>query len=344
MLPLFVEADVAEEAGKPDSLYRYLAGLLRGAVNEERPISVTLTKALLRSGQVLVIVDGASERSDATRRAFNPENFGFEIKRLIATSREHKLPGMTVVVETETIPPGALFDFIARYLQEAQKNSGGKLPSEDRIHDACGDLKRLLDDTPCTPLLAAMWAMEIGAGSDDKNSRPRDVAELMDSYVRRVLLPEAKENESLVVRLTRDASRIAERELGEGYLPGSVTRATALEIMRSLDASEPEKRFAALERSRLLEPISQYSDRVRISPDPVAEHLVARLRTEEYGSDGQRWRDFINKLCDRDLPAGFVAALAACAEQEAYGAPVPLLIRQRIQQIRGSGAKRRAAA
>jgi len=55
MLPLLVETDVADEAGKPDGNYPYLAGLLRAAVNEERAISVPLTRALLRSGRVLVV-------------------------------------------------------------------------------------------------------------------------------------------------------------------------------------------------------------------------------------------------------------------------------------------------
>ena len=241
---------------------------------------------------------------------------------------------VTVVVETETIPTGALFDFIERYLEEAEKNGGGAPPSEDRILDACGDLKRLLGDTPCTPLLAAMWAMEIGAAPQTESSLPRGVAGLMDSYVRRVLLPAANGNEALVDRLTKDVTKLAERELGERYLPGSLTRATALEVMRTLDTSDPAKRFAILERSRLLEASSQYSDAVRISPDPVAEHLVARLRTEELRSDGPRWRAFLNQFLKRDLSTGFVAGLAACADHEAYGAPVPPVIRQRIKPIR----------
>ena len=115
---------------------------------------------MLRSGRVLVIVDGLSERSAATRQAFDPQRQGFEIYRLIVTSREREHPGMSVVVETETIPSGGLFDFIERYLQEMEKNGEGKLPGKDRIHYAAGDLERLLDDTPCAPLLAAMSARE----------------------------------------------------------------------------------------------------------------------------------------------------------------------------------------
>jgi hypothetical protein len=89
-----------------------------------------------------------------------------------------------------------------------------------------------------------------------------------------------------------------------------------------------------LERSRLLEASSRYSDAVRISPDPVAEHLVARLRAEEFAGDLPRWRVFLMQFQKRDSAAGFLAALAACSEHDVYGAPVPQLIRERLKQLR----------
>jgi hypothetical protein len=213
MLPILIEADLPEDAAKPNCFYPYLAGILRSAVNEGHPISPALTRALVRSGRLLVVVDGLSERSAATRQAFDPQRQGFEVNRLIVTSREHELPGVTTLIETETIPTGALFDFIERYLREMKENHEGELPSDDRILDACGDLKRLLGDTQCTPLLASMWAKEIGSPKAEL-PRPRGVAGLIESYIRRILLPSANGNESLVDRLTRDAAKIAERELG----------------------------------------------------------------------------------------------------------------------------------
>jgi hypothetical protein len=304
---------------------------------------VTLTKALLRSGHVLVIVDGLSERSASTRQAFNPQNQGFEIARLIVTSRERELPGMSAIIETETIPTGALFDFVERYLREMEKNGEGKLPREDQILDACGDLKRLLGDTPCTPLLAAMWAKEIGAPLQAELSRPRGVASLIESYVRRILLPAANGNETVVDRLTKDAAKIAERELGDRYKPGYLTRAAALEVMRSLDPSDPDRRFGLLEKSRLLESPSQHSDAVHIAPDPVAEHLVARLRIEELGGNIKEWRSFLTQLRKHGSPVDFVSALAACAEDDIYGALIPGLIHQYLKRTRDLGKEDEAA-
>ena len=329
MLPLFIQADAPDDAAKANGLCPYLAGLLRPAVNETRPISVTLTSALLRKGRVLVIVDGLSERSAATQQAFGPEKQGFEINRLIVTSRTPELPGMSDIVETESIATGMLFDFIERYLQEMVKSNEGQAPSEDKVLDACADLKRLLGDTPCTPLLAAMWAREIGGAPDD-SARPRGVASLMESYLRRILLPAAQGSEGLVDRLTRDAAKIAERELGDRYTPGFVTRAAALDVMRALDPADVEKRMELLQTSRLLESPSQHSDAVRISPDPVAEHLVAHLRCDDLGADADKWQGFLSGLAKQGAPAGFAAALAACAEDPVYGALIPDAIKRRI--------------
>jgi hypothetical protein len=344
VLPILVEADISDETARPGGLYPYLAGLLRAAVNEDRPISTALAQALLRKGLALVIVDGFSERSSATRRTFDPQNQGFEISRLIVTSRELDLSGMTVIVRTETIPTGGLFDFIQRYLSELSKLGEGSLPPEDRILDACGDLKRLLDETPCTPLLAAMWANEVAVSPTEAGARPRGVASLMDSYMRRILLPAANGNATLVDRLTRDAAKIAERELGDRYQPGYVTRGAVLDVMRSLDPSDADKRVELLEKSRLLEAPSQYADALHIAPDPVAEHLVARLRAEELGADQRKWRTFLTQLRKQGLPAGFVAALGACSQHEIYGAAIPVLVVRQIKGLQDGGAEAQEAA
>jgi hypothetical protein len=344
ILPVLVEADVSEDAAKPEGLYPYLAGLIRAAVNEDGRVSTTLAKALLRNGMVLVIVDGFSELSAATRRAFDPRVQGFEISRLIVTSRETDLPSMTTIVRTETIPTGGLYDFIERYLSELAKLGERAIPPEDRILDACGDLKRLLGDTPCTPLLATMWAKEVGSLPMEAEARPRGVASLMDSYVRRILLPAAGGNETLVDRLTKDAAKIAERELGDRYQPGYITRAAVLDVIRAVDPSDADKRVDLLEKSRLLEAPSQYSDAAHIAPDPVAEHLVARLRAEELAGDQRKWRAFLTQLRKGGLPSGFVAALIACSHHEIYGAGIPPLVRQQVQDLSDSDPNVKSAA
>ena len=73
MLPLLVDADVPEEVTRAGGLYLYVAGLIRSALNENPRVTVALAAALLRSGRVLIIVDGLSERSLVSGRTFDPQ-------------------------------------------------------------------------------------------------------------------------------------------------------------------------------------------------------------------------------------------------------------------------------
>jgi hypothetical protein len=86
------------------------------------------------------------------------------------------------------------------------------------------------------------------------------VTSLMDSYIRRLLLPAANGNETFVNRLTIDATKIAESELGDQYRPTRVTRSAALETLKALDAEDLDLRLKLLERSQILEAPSKDSD------------------------------------------------------------------------------------
>lgn len=327
MLALLLETDVPQDVTTPEALCTVLAGALRDALAEPRPISIGLATALLRKGRVLVIIDGMSERSSATRTAFDPARQGFPISHLVVTSREPGFAGIRTVMECQEIPPEALYDFINRYL--AKKTADAAPPPEPGIlFDACADLSRLLRDTPTTPLLATMWADEIAAAG-----RPMvdSVAELMDRYVRRLLRPTAQDNAAMIERLRLDATAIAQRELARDFRPGNVTRGDALSVLRELDATEPERRIGLLERSRLLEATSADSDQVHIAPDPVAEHLVARARTEALAANTAEWRRLLAELRRKGMPEGFIGALRACSRHSVYGRTVPAQIRAALE-------------
>jgi photosystem II stability/assembly factor-like uncharacterized protein len=332
ILPLLIEQDIPEEAAKVDGLCPYLAGLLRSALGQSRMISPALMEALLRTGRVMPIIDGFSERSAATRQAFDSSRQGFPATKLVITSRETAL-SRAVVLEMQTIPPGALYDFIERYLRLLTESAANPMPSEERILQACADLSRLLRDTPTTPLLAAMWAGEIAKPASDQ---ARGVADLMDRYVRRILLPAAGGDEALIERLRADAAAIAVCELGMGFQPGYVTRANTLRTLRELDPQQPERRLDLLLKSRLLEEPSRDSDMLRIAPDPVAEHMVARQRTEALGGDSKGWDAFVRDLQKAGWPEGFVAALRACADHHIYGPLVQPTVHELFRSDRRS--------
>jgi hypothetical protein len=81
-------------------------------------------------------------------------------------------------------------------------------------------------------------------------------------------------------------------------------------------------------KSRLLEEPSRESDVLRVAPDSVAEHMVARQRTESLGGDPAGWHAFVCDLRKADWPQGFVAALRASVDHHVYGSPVPPAVRE----------------
>jgi hypothetical protein len=284
-------------------------------------LSSKLGEALLRSGRVLVIVDGLSERNEATRRALDPSRPNFPIMRLIVTSRDAERGNMGAVMEVLAIPSDALYSFIARYIDgaaaiveiESQRPYEGPRPSEADIHDACARLMRLLSDKPTTPLFAAMWADEMRSG-DATATRVQSVAELIDSYVERLLTPVAGGNAVRLDSLRLDLAEIASQELGESLAPGWLTRTRVLDALRQLAADNPETRIDILLETRLLEADTRNPELMRI-----AEHLAARSRVEVMAGDSRKWRTFLDLLKRHRWPVGFVDAVCACLQARGYG-------------------------
>ena len=327
VLPLLIEQDVPAEATKNEVFGRFHAGLLRVAVQQDRACSTRLTLALLRQGRLMPIVDGLSERSAESRAVYDHRRQDFPALRLIITSRDSALPGATDVMKTKTIPSGVLYDFIATYL------TGKTTPLRpEAIHRACADLIRLLRDTPCTPLLATLWADQIATGDGEV----KGVADLKDRYIRRLLLPAASHNEQLVDWLQDDLTQVAERELSGRFAPGQITRASAIDVLSraaSNDRPSPNDRFALLQKSRLLEALSESENLVRVAPDPIAEHLVARSQAKTLGASKPRWRSFLKQLDAANHPEDFLAALRACFDHPDYGRDIPPEIRQALLAV-----------
>ena len=337
-LPLLVDRDL-DVTETSDGLLVYLTGALRAMVGLPR-LSIGLVEALLRSGRVMVIADGLSERSQATRRLLDPSRIDFPIMRFIATSRSAEQGSMDSVLETLTIPPDALYSFIASYLQAISKGDTAIDLSESDILEACAGLIRLLRTTPTTPLFASMWAEEIGRSGPTTASSIHSVAELIDSYVDRLLSPVASGNAARLDGLRLDLVAIADEELGESLTPGWLTRTQVLSVLRKKAEENPDERIRVLLDSKLLETDSFKPELMRISMDTVAEHLLARKQIEELAGDVKKWLSFLSELDTQGRPAGFVDALRACMDHRAYGRSVPNVIQKMLQagQIRVASA------
>jgi hypothetical protein len=330
-IPLLVETDLPAES-KQEEFGNQMGGLLRAAIRQDSEIPSWLIEKLLRTGRLVVVLDGLSERSTETARAFNPTRPGFPIARLIVTSRDLNEPGMETVLEPAGISGGpALVAFVSEYLKKTSViDTRIRVPEEPIILDSCAKLLRLLRGKVVTPLLASIWASQLGriANTDNGNSENfSGVADLFDGYVLLLLRTASGGSETLLQRLLADAIAIAVTELGGKYRPGFITRGAALAAISLCSPADPDKRMRLLEESRLLEAASIDRDAVRIEPDTIAEHLVARNRVEMLGRCEGDWEAFVGELEAAGWPAEFVEALSSCAQSQAYGRPVPDRIR-----------------
>jgi len=185
-----------------------------------------------------------------------------------------------------------------------------------------------------------MWAEEIGRSGQTTASSIHSVAELIDSYVDRLLSPVASGNAARLDGLRLDLVAIADEELGESLTPGWLTRTQVLSVLRKKAEENPDERIRVLLDSKLLETDSFKPELMRISMDPVAEHLLARKQIEELAGDVKKWLSFLSELDTQGRPAGFVDALRACMDHRAYGRSVPNVIQKMLQagQIRVASA------
>jgi len=160
---------------------------------------------------------------------------------------------------------------------------------------------------------------EIWRDSDVAAERIGNVAELIDSYVERLLAPAASGNAVHLDNLRLDLVAIAARELGEDLKPNWLTRTQVLDALRGRVADGPEKRIDILLDSRLIEADSRNSELIRVALDPIAEHLVARSRVEAMAGDAEKWQSFVDLLESRGWPTAVVEAVRACLEARGYG-------------------------
>jgi hypothetical protein len=114
-----------------------------------------------------------------------------------------------------------------------------------------------------------MWAEEIGRTGQAAVTAIRSVAELIDSYVDRLLSPVVGENAVRLDGLRLDLVEIAGEELGENFTPGWLTRTQVLSTLSERADQNPDERLHVLIDSKLLETDSFKPELMRMSMDTV---------------------------------------------------------------------------
>lgn len=337
MLPVLIEQDLNIEATdkSPQSLLLdTINGQLQDLIDIEEKIPNKLLERLLRRRRILVIVDHLSEMNEDTRRAICPAQPDFPINSLIVTSRfEEKLGGVTKTkIQPMRVAGNRLSSFMEAYLTQQGKRG---LFDDAEYFDACRQLSLMVGQRNITVLLARLFAEQMIAAKEGtgKQDLPDNIPELMLSYLNELnqnVVSDTLDN----CTVQKDAKIIAWECLRLKYRPTPAKRQDAL---NALGGDEPEIHLNHLkERLGLIQIIGPAQDQVRFAVDPIAEYLAGLHLVDIYGSDEQKWRNFLNKAdYVEGTPAaiqGFLLAVRDCCLAQAG---VPNFVVEELNQRTG---------
>ena len=340
MLPVLIEQDLNVEAAdkSPQSLLLdTINGQLQDLIDIEEKIPNKLLERLLRRRRILVIVDHLSEMNEDTRRAICPAQPDFPINSLIVTSRfAEKLGGVTKTkIQPMRVAGNRLSSFMEAYLTEQGKRD---LFDDAEYFDACRQLSLMVGQRNITVLLARLFAEQMIAAKEGtgKQDLPDNIPELMLSYLNELnqnVVSDTLDN----CTVQKDAKIIAWECLRLKYRP---TPAKRQDTLNALGGDEPEIHLNYLkERLGLIQIIGPAQDQIRFAVDPIAEYLAGLHLVDIYGSDEQKWRNFLNKAdYVEGTPAaiqGFLLAVRDCCLAQAG---VPNFVVEELNQRTGVAA------
>jgi HEAT repeat protein len=291
MLPVMIEQDLDLEVGQGKAvLMEVIRGRLKNLTGETEVPSQELVRHLLKQKRVLLIFDGLSELSEATRKKVRPIDPEFVANALVVTSRiEESLDG----VEKTTIHPmriqgNRLSSFMEAYLGRRSKRS---LFTDAEFFDGCIKLSVMVGDRDITVLLAKLFAEQMIASKEGAvQNLPDSIPDLMLRYLNEL----NRRRAGLEDRMVHSAAKIIAWEcLKETFLP---TSARLEAVLVALGGDTAQGRIDFLEKNLLLlQVIGAGRDRVKFVLDPLAEYLAGLYIVENYRDNERLWRDFLDK-------------------------------------------------
>jgi len=320
-LPVLIEGDVAAQAmSGGDPFQETIRGQLPYLLDEKDPPSKSMLESLLKHKRVVVIVDGFSEMSEASRVAIRPIDPTFPAHALLVTSRDEEpsLGANRTTIRPERLERSSLGNFIEAYLERRNKD---ELIDLVQFQDYAASLQRLVGERGVTPLFAKLY-IDLIVSSKEGNSGeplPKTVPELVLKYLHllnRGIVSGRKED--------YDVHRLAKVVASECVMPNFRPAPARIPAVLSAlgDGQEAREELSYLEDRLRLTQTVQFGSEVRFTLDPLAEYLAALQLVEQNETDDGKWRDFLSDVDGTDgSPStirGFLEAVTDCFQ---YGHP-----------------------
>jgi photosystem II stability/assembly factor-like uncharacterized protein/HEAT repeat protein len=347
--PLVIKGDEGRKGGKSakrgksvkpgkevrNALFEVIRRQLQDLVDVPDPVPPLRLAALLRHRRVLVIVDGLSELSEATRARIDPSAADFPVNALVVTSRlKERLGEVTrTFLQPLRIEGNRLSRFMDAYLAQKAKRDAF---NDAEFFEACKQLSLMVGDREVTVLLAKLYAEQIIAakegGRDD--DIPANIPDLLLTYINHLnrKVSESKLDDHV---LHEDAKLIAWKCVENSFASAATSRAEILGALRGSDSAVRLKYFQdRLNLIRAVEPAH-----VRFLLDPLAEYLAGLHVVESCGKSASAWRKFLSQADDLQNTSvsigGFLLAVRDCCIVRRTAMEVPEFVEQELTRRAG---------
>ena len=317
ILPVLLEGDIDQHVGQGGNVLAKAArGHLRNLLNEANVPSEHIVENLLKRKRVLLIIDGYSEMSDASRAAIRPLDPDFSTNALLVTSRaqDEFAVSTRTTIEPEGLSEDSLTTFIARYLERGKSS----LLKGEKFFQLASDLQRLVGAQKVTPLFAKMYidlfvSSKNGLGGVLPTTIPDLVLEYLN-HLNRKITSEARKDDNEVHGLAKLVAYVC---VGSTFRPSPARINAALGALRD-DGREKEDLSYLEKRLRLIHTLPP-GEEIRFSLDPLAEYLAAMRLIDRNQQSESAWGDFLRTVDGISGGAtavrGFLEAIAKCYVQ-----------------------------
>ncbi|MGH8579511.1 MAG: HEAT repeat domain-containing protein [Gammaproteobacteria bacterium] len=298
MLPVLIEDEVTLYTGRGrHPLVTAIKDQLELTLGRSRPLTDELLQALLKTGRLLVIIDGFSEMTQQSRQLLDPSTPGFPRTNLLITSRQKERLGDTeVVVKTRLLDKDLLIIFLRSYVQQRENTARAR---EMTIAETARTLVRLANWRRVSPGVAKLYLEQVLGGLMGSASIP----DLVAAYVYQL----GDDMASSLVTLAWES-------LHNDFRPMSIPRDRALTRIGGADPGVTLRRLE--EEVGMVQTLRPSKFHIRFVLNFIAEYLAAYYLLERNASAETPWRKFLAQVDSKQEASvrirPFLSALLDC--------------------------------
>ncbi len=313
MIPIVIGGEFHSSNDTTRIVVKTAQGLLSDLIGSDYQVDVALVQRLMQTRRLLIIIDGLSELSEASRSLVSPASAEFPANALIVTSRtKENLAGVSInEAKPHLLRHNSLFGFIDSYLVAADCRESF---DDDDFAEAVGNLSKMVAGRQIPVMIVRLYADEMLAFRRGSLQLSETIPELIERYVGK--LNESVQPNRIETRFVHQGLQaIGWKCVGRNYQPEAVSAADAEEILRR-SGSDLGLSYLT-DRLQVLQLTGRRESSVRFSLDPVAEYYAAMYKINDLGNETANWQRLIQDIrSSEEFPegtSGFCLALYDCA-------------------------------